>query len=179
MALAAVENRIASCGVLPTGVQQWSQADDGVTATSVPPMVVGHGPTVLLGGVVVPHRYAQAMSVSIYYSASRAVPLTAAETSAVDRVVAARESSFPCQDEESLCLYEDGGSEPDEIVAGATKMPVDPDLVLPVIAHVLDSVTELRRALPGAEWHVHMDDLDVPWDEDEGYALPGMRDTDF
>lgn len=50
---------------------------------------------------------------------------------------------------------------------------------MPVIAHVLDSVTQLRRAMPDAEWRVHMDDLDVPWDGAEGYALPGMRDADL
>ncbi|MFI6644942.1 hypothetical protein [Streptomyces sp. NPDC050504] len=118
------------------------------------------------------------MSVSLYYCASRTVPPTAAEAAALERVVAARAASFPYPDEESLFLYEDGGSEPDEIVAGSTKVPFDPDRVLPVVAHVLDSVTELRRALPGARWRVHLDDLDVPWDEDEGYALPGMRDAE-
>lgn len=46
-------------------------------------------------------------------------------------------------------------------------------VLMSVIAHVLDSVTELRRAVRGAEWAVHMDDLVVPWDEAEGYALPG------
>ncbi|MFF1906905.1 hypothetical protein [Kitasatospora sp. NPDC058218] len=116
------------------------------------------------------------MSVSLYYSAGRAVPLTAAETAAVEAVVAARESSFPFQDEEGLHLY-DGGGEPDEVLDGSTRIPADPGRLLPVIAHVLDSVTELRRALPGARWRVHLDDLDVPWDEGDGYALPGMRGT--
>ncbi|MFJ2271695.1 hypothetical protein ACIOHO_36375 [Streptomyces sp. NPDC087849] len=119
------------------------------------------------------------MSVSLYYCASRAAPLTDAEMAAVERIAAARMSSFPYQDEESLHLYHNGGSEPDEIVAGSTKMPFAPGRVLPVVAHTLDSVTYLRRALPGAEWRVHMDDLDVPWDEDEGYVLPGMRDADL
>ncbi|MFJ6855057.1 hypothetical protein ACIQM3_31805 [Streptomyces sp. NPDC091271] len=27
--------------------------------------------------------------------------------------------------------------------------------------------------------HLHMDDLDVPWDKTEGYAFPGMRDPDL
>lgn len=58
-------------------------------------------------------------------------------------------------------------------------MPLDPDRLMPVIAHVLDCITELRQAVPEAEWRVHMDDLDVPWDEAEGYALPGMRDADL
>lgn len=33
--------------------------------------------------------------------------------------------------------------------------------------------------MQGAGWPVHMYDLDVPWDEDEGYALPGMRAPGF
>ncbi|MFJ9055355.1 MULTISPECIES: hypothetical protein [unclassified Streptomyces] len=118
------------------------------------------------------------MSVSLYYSARRTEPSTDAETAAVERIVAAHHSSFPYEDEESLYLYEDGGSEPSEIVAGSTKMPFEPDRVLTVLDHVLVSVGELRRALPGAEWHVHLDDLDVPWDETDGYAFPGMRDAD-
>jgi hypothetical protein len=122
------------------------------------------------------------MSVSLYYRASRAIPLTDAETAAVERVVAAHMSSFPYQDEESLYPYDSetlhlyDSTEPDEIVAGATKMPRDPGRVLLVITHVLDAVTQLRRALPAASWHVHLDDLDVPWDENDGYGLPGMRD---
>lgn len=119
------------------------------------------------------------MSVSLYYSAQRATPLTEAESASVERVVAAHMASFPYEEEESLYLYQTPGSEPEEILAGSTKMPFDPGRLLPVIAHVLDSVTELRRALPGAEWRVHMDDLDVPWDEAEGYVQPGMRDADL
>ncbi|WP_033211728.1 hypothetical protein [Kitasatospora phosalacinea] len=110
------------------------------------------------------------MSVSLYYSAARELPLTAAEAAAVERVVAAGLASFPYRDEECLHLY-GGGHEPGRLLAGSTKMPVDPERALPVIVHVLGSVTELRRALPGARWHVHLDDLDVPWDEDAGYAL--------
>ncbi|GLW59013.1 hypothetical protein [Kitasatospora phosalacinea] len=110
------------------------------------------------------------MSVSLYYAASRALPLTSAEAAAVERVVAAALASFPYEDEECLHLY-GGADEPGRLLAGSTKMPLDPERALPVLVHVLGSVTELRRALPGAAWHVHLDDLDVPWDEDGGYAL--------
>ncbi|MDX3055923.1 hypothetical protein PV394_12370 [Streptomyces sp. NE06-03E] len=119
------------------------------------------------------------MSVSLYYSASRAMPATDAEGAAVERIVAAHMESFPYEDEESLHLYASDDSHPDEVVAGSTKMPFDPGRVLGVLDRVLGSVSELRRALPEAEWRVHMDDLDVPWDETEGYAFPGMRDPDL
>ncbi|MFI9629147.1 hypothetical protein [Streptomyces sp. NPDC052042] len=115
------------------------------------------------------------MSVSVYYSACRAEPLTGPEAAAVERVVAARMAAFPYDDEENLYLYDVDG----EILAGSTKLPSDPGRWLPVLAHVLDSVTELRRAVDGAEWRVHTDDVDVPWDENEGYVLPGMRDAEL
>ncbi|MGW6394692.1 hypothetical protein ACWFR1_30235 [Streptomyces sp. NPDC055103] len=119
------------------------------------------------------------MSVSLYYSARRTTPMTDAESASVARVVAAHMASFPYEDEESLYLYDTAPPECEELVAGSTKMPHKPGRLLPVIAHVLDSVTALRRTLPGAEWRVHLDDLDVPWDEAEGYSLPGMRDADL
>ncbi|MFF3392911.1 hypothetical protein ACFYW1_18530 [Streptomyces sp. NPDC002669] len=120
------------------------------------------------------------MSVSIYYSARRAAPLTEAESAAVERVVTTRAKTFPYDDEESLYLYDLGDNgRGDELLTGSTKLPTDPDRWLPVTAHVLDAVTELRRAVEGAEWHVHLDDTDIPWDEEVGYDLPGMRDADL
>ncbi|MGX1267518.1 hypothetical protein [Streptomyces phaeoluteigriseus] len=116
------------------------------------------------------------MSVSLYYNAHRTTPPAEAGSASVARVVAARTASFPYDDEESLYLYDGRAAGSEEILAGSTKMPLDPGRLMPVITHVLDSVTELRRAVPDAEWRVHLDDLDVPWDETEGYALPGMRD---
>ncbi|MGW2471936.1 hypothetical protein [Streptomyces sp. NPDC001665] len=119
------------------------------------------------------------MSVSLYYTARRATPLTGSESASVTRIVGARQASFPYEDEESLNVYDPRTAEPGTVLDGSTKMPFDPGRLLPVVAHVLDSVTELRRALPDADWRVHMDDLDVEWDEAEGYALPGMRDPDL
>ncbi|MEU9793776.1 hypothetical protein AB0E27_24640 [Streptomyces sparsogenes] len=115
------------------------------------------------------------MGVSLYYHARRSTPLTEAEAAEVQRITAARQASSPYEDEESLYLYDHGASEPDEILTGSTKLPRAPDRLLPVVAHVLDSVTELRRALPDADWQVHIDDLDIPWEGDRGYVLPDTR----
>ncbi|WP_409054868.1 hypothetical protein [Streptomyces sp. SYP-A7185] len=119
------------------------------------------------------------MSVSLYYGARRTAALMPLETAAIERIVAARMSSFPYEDEEGLCLYDDSGLEPGEIVNGSTKLPPDDARVLPVIAHMLEAVTELRRALPHAQWRVHLDDLDIPWDEEQGYILPGADDANL
>ncbi|MFJ1754857.1 hypothetical protein [Kitasatospora sp. NPDC088134] len=116
------------------------------------------------------------MSVSVYYSARRATALTAAETAAVERIAADSATAFPFPDEESLCLYE-GDSE--HVVHGSTKLPSAPERTLPALSAVLGSVTALRRAVPDADWHVHLDDLDVPWDETEGYTFPGLSGTDL
>ncbi|WP_069811552.1 hypothetical protein [Streptomyces sp. TP-A0874] len=116
------------------------------------------------------------MSVSLYYCASRATHLTTTEAADIDRIAADRQATFPYEDEdedeENLYLYEDGGSNPDGILAGSTRMPSTYDRLMPVIGHLLDSVTRLRRVLPNAEWRVRMDDIDIPWDEERGYALP-------
>ncbi len=45
-----------------------------------------------------------------------------------------------------------------------------------MINHVLGSLTQLRRTLDG-EWHVQLEDVDLPWDESEGYVLPDTVDT--
>jgi hypothetical protein len=113
------------------------------------------------------------MSVSLYYRASRAIPLTAAETAAVERIATAHLSAFPYEDEEALYLYDGGGSGADDVLAGSTKMPLDDDRIMPVLDHLLAAVTELRRALPDAHWHVHLDDTDLLWHEEAGYAFPG------
>lgn len=114
------------------------------------------------------------MSVSLYYYASRGTPLTAAETAEVQRIATAREETFPYDDTEGLCLYDGGGSTPEEILAGSTKMPGDGDVerMMSVLGHVLETVSALRRVLPDAEWRVHLDDMDMPWDEEQGYLLP-------
>ena len=117
------------------------------------------------------------MSVSLYYNATRPTPLTTSEAAAVKQIAAAHEAAVPCPDEECLYLYDD--PEPGEILTGSTKVPFEPAHVMPMLAHVLGSVTELRRALPDAEWRVAIDEVELPWDEKEGYALPGYAEEFF
>ncbi|MFJ8885063.1 hypothetical protein ACIRJR_16870 [Streptomyces sp. NPDC102402] len=121
------------------------------------------------------------MSVSLDSGVRRTMPPTAAETAAVERVVATHSPAFPNQDEGSPYLCESHDGEPAEVLAGSTKTPSAPGRLLPVLDHEPGSVGESRRALSGAEWRVDVDDLDVPRDGTHGthgYALPGVRDAD-
>ncbi|MFI8438800.1 hypothetical protein ACIGJO_34745 [Streptomyces sp. NPDC079020] len=119
------------------------------------------------------------MSVSLYYSARRDTPLSPAETTAVQRIVSARGATYPYDDEEGLHLYDTGGDEPEQILAGSTKLTFEPARLFPQLGHLLGSMTELRRAVPEAAWHVAIDDADVEWDERAGYTLPGLDDPDL
>lgn len=136
------------------------------------------------------------MGVSLYYSATRGTPLTAEERATVERLVdegeeALREEALelfptwhadgevpleyrsPAEVFEGLWLYEDGHLSDGQVLAGSSKMPppacgVEP--LLTQLRHYLDALTRLRRALPGAEWHVHIEDSEIPW-TDDGYTL--------
>ncbi|MEE1737561.1 hypothetical protein [Streptomyces sp. BE147] len=119
------------------------------------------------------------MSVSLYYSARRDTPLSPAESDAVQRIVTARGATYPYDDEEGLYLYEPGEDDPDEVLAGCTKFTNDPARYLPQIRHLLGSMTELRRAVPDAEWRVAIDDSEIEWEEPVGYTLPGLDDPDL
>ncbi|WP_306367132.1 hypothetical protein [Nocardiopsis sp. CC223A] len=136
------------------------------------------------------------MGVSLYYSATRDAPLTADERATVDRLVAEGERSLreealelfptwyeagevpleyrsPAEVFEGLSLYDDRHLSDGQVLAGSSKMPPPACGVEPLLAqlrHYLDALTRMRRALPGARWHVHIDDAEIPWTED-GYTL--------
>jgi hypothetical protein len=114
------------------------------------------------------------MGVSLYYTARRPVALTEAEQTAVHQVVDTYNTGTPFADAEGLNLYdrvEDG-----EVLAGSTKLPADEDQVVPALVHWLAAVTELRSAIPDADWHFTLDDHEIEWDDHTGYHLPGLAD---
>lgn len=70
-------------------------------------------------------------------------------------------------DAESFNLYDYDYDydEPETIVAGATKIPsiMDLDVLMYMIEHWLQCLTEIRHVLADAEWHVHLEDSDALW----------------
>lgn len=116
------------------------------------------------------------MGISIYYEARRTAGLTDREREAVDEVV--RRYSVEDRIEESnrtgygwngedFCLYEQPFDSPGTILEGATRLPdQDEDIFWVAVQHWCEALSEIRRLLPDAEWHVHVDDLDIFWDAD-------------
>jgi len=113
------------------------------------------------------------MSISIYYEARRKHPLTDVERAEIDAIT----QRFSVDDQierynrsgqglnwESFCLY-DPPTEPDIILEGATRLPdKTEDAVWTAVQHWCAALSELRRALPHAEWRVAVDDHEMTWD---------------
>ncbi|HEX7306199.1 hypothetical protein [Lentzea sp.] len=113
------------------------------------------------------------MGVSLYYTARRATPLTDAERASVGQVADTFNANAPFSDEEEgLYLYDD--LEPGKVLDGSTKMPFEEDRVVPSLAHWLAAVTALRNVVPDADWTLTLDDLEIEWDDQNGYHLPGL-----
>ncbi len=119
------------------------------------------------------------MSVSIYYTAKRSSPLTDPEEAAIHALVS--KYSVDAQVEEyvrtgegtnweSFRIYAPAGRRDLGVVfEGATKLPDDTWLG---VQHWSRLLSEIRRVLRDAQWHVHVDDHDLVWDAaSEAYAL--------
>jgi hypothetical protein len=115
------------------------------------------------------------VSISIYYSARRSTPLTEPE----ERAVAAIVARYSVADEveeyhltgtgwamEDFSLYDPPIDTADRVLEGATKLPLNTeDDFWTAIQHWCRALSELRRSIPDCVWHVHVDDLEIEWDE--------------
>ena len=119
------------------------------------------------------------MSISIYYTAKRNSPLTTSERSVVDALVA----EYSVDDQiaaaaglnwESFCIYDPADpTSPDAVFEGATKLPDNSeDAVWIGLQHWCKLLSAIRLAVPDSDWHVHVDDHDIPWDESAGEFDP-------
>jgi hypothetical protein len=120
-----------------------------------------------------------ALSISIYYTARRAHGIAPPERVAIESLRA----EFSVNDEiddymrtghglnwESFCVYSVGPrTEPGVVFEGATKLPDNTDDAIAMgVQHWAALLSRIRQALPGATWHVHVDDNDLVWDDDAG-----------
>lgn len=59
---------------------------------------------------------------------------------------------------------------------GATKLPTDVegDLILQILDWWLKCLEEIADVLIGAQWNVHLDDMNFIWSEEEHGFVPDM-----
>lgn len=114
------------------------------------------------------------MSVSVYYTAFRKADLSPEER----RAVAAIKSKYSVNGRieeylktgkglnwESFIFYESPLS-PGAVLEGATSLPDNSeDATWIGVQHWCNALSELRRQIPDATWHVHVEDHDIPWDD--------------
>lgn len=119
------------------------------------------------------------MSISIYYEARRANPLEPPEWEqfrritrlySVDRKIEEYANTGRGLNWESFSFYHEfpdyQPSEPDLVLEGATRLPDNSeDAVWEGVQHWCTALSALRRAIPGAEWSVRIEDHEIPWDE--------------
>ncbi|MGD6843145.1 hypothetical protein ACQCVH_11575 [Bacillus infantis] len=116
------------------------------------------------------------MSASIYYTAKRKQKLTQAEQDSIDQLL----ERYSVDDEieeylrteeghnwTSFYIYDpESPSEPDVIFEGSTELPDNSeDAMFDGVDHWASLLADIRNVLEGAEWHVHVDDHILIWDE--------------
>ncbi len=113
------------------------------------------------------------MSTSLYYTATRAAALTDLEHHQLMSVARAYNDEFEF-DYETLYFYPT--QRENEVLNGSTKISMEPEEMAPSLLHWLAALTQLRHTLPDAHWEVSLDEIDLDWDEERGYSLPGLED---
>jgi hypothetical protein len=123
------------------------------------------------------------LSISLYYTARRRESVSPSEQAAISDLIARYSidkeiESFQRTQKgpnwESFCIYDPTNpSESDVIFEGATKLPdKSEEAIWTGLQHWCRLLSEIRRALPEASWHVHVDDHDLEWNsEREQYDL--------
>lgn len=106
------------------------------------------------------------MSVSLYYTAKRENPISEAEKAACLKTADRYIEEYLLGDMyEPFCIYDfDNDSfEKNVIFDGATKLPLDEgeEHFAEVLDYWTDCLREIIKILSGAEWNIHIDDVDI------------------
>ena len=105
------------------------------------------------------------MSVSLYYTAKREQPISGQEQAACQSIVEQYIADYPLGEMyEPFCVYDlDEASGENIIFQGATKLPLDEgqEHFIDVHDYWTECLQKVIDSLPGAQWHIHIDDSDV------------------
>ena len=111
------------------------------------------------------------MAMSIYYTAKRTYKMTEEEKADISAVADRYIREFPFDfKHEDFCLYNEPFDEEDTVLAGATAIPRKK--YYEVILYWLKCLTDITRILHGCEWDVRFEDVDLIWEEENGWRLP-------
>lgn len=127
------------------------------------------------------------MSICLFYEARRAHPLTLEECRALREVqerysVADAIERFLQTSEgpnwEPFYVYDpEVPSEPDVIFEGSTTLPNNSEEhLVRGLEHWCAALSEVRRLLPDAEWHISVADAAIPWNTETGRWDPWHPD---
>jgi hypothetical protein len=116
------------------------------------------------------------VGVSIYYTATRAEPISSAEQFAIDEIISRYSVEMQIDEYlrsghgfnwESFFVYDpDDNTEPDVVFEGATRLPSNSrDAPIVGLRRWCKLLTEIRLRLPGCNWRVHVDDYEIKWDD--------------
>jgi hypothetical protein len=64
-------------------------------------------------------------------------------------------------------LYQPEPDQPDVVLDGSLQPPMDPENFANAVNYWCELLAKIRMVVPGARWHVHLDDTDLSWSETE------------
>ncbi|MEK3905312.1 hypothetical protein [Paenibacillus sp. FSL R7-0179] len=116
------------------------------------------------------------MGISVYYTCTRNHNLTGSEKQEITAIIDKYNVDFEMKDiGETFHVYDYDQDEPTVIFAGATKLPLSDNFedTFHALFYWLTCLTDIRRRISNGDWHVHLDDTDVIWNEGTGWHMPG------
>lgn len=116
---------------------------------------------------------------SIYYQANRSYTLTQSEQEHVAQILKECEEGYPFPERgEALCQYSYDPADPTCIFSGSAKLPypVDDDnetmqMQTEALFFLIEWLTSVRRVIPNAQWDASLEDVELIWEEENGYRL--------
>ena len=113
------------------------------------------------------------MGMTIYYTAKRAQAMSTAERTCVQAIADRYCAEFPFQTKHGdFCLYSEPLDTEGAVLDGAAVVPMNRKYFYEAILYWLRCLTEITRALPGCDWDVRLDDVNLIWETEGGWRLP-------
>nr|WP_300128825.1 hypothetical protein [uncultured Butyricicoccus sp.] len=110
------------------------------------------------------------MSIVLSYRALRDTSLSSDEAAAIDIVVARYQSDFEYRDTaDAFAIHPHNPKAPNVIFSGTVCLPADD---AESASYWMCCLTDIRRILEDADWHISLGDTPLEWDEDDGWFLP-------